>query len=112
MLPAPGRFSTITGTRHLALSRLARKRATASTVPPASNGATILTVRSGYSAAAGPGAANTAAINTALHAWVTPGRRVIERSALRMFQNGSSLSDDVMRKNRRGRNVPTDPTRG
>jgi hypothetical protein len=29
-----------------------------------------------------------------------------------MFQNGSSLSDDVMRKNRRGRNVPTDPTRG
>src|ERR1700733_377003 len=57
MLPAPGRFSTITGTRQRALSRLARNRATASTVPPASNGAMIFTVRSGYSAAAAGSAA-------------------------------------------------------
>src|SRR5207244_3974164 len=49
---APGRFSTMTGTCHLALRRLARTRATASTVPPASKGTTILTVRSGYSAKA------------------------------------------------------------
>jgi len=54
-LPAPGRFSTITGTLHFAFSRLASTRATASTVPPASNGTTILTVRSGKSACAGAG---------------------------------------------------------
>src|SRR5262249_25361814 len=58
MLPAPGRFSTITGTCHLLLSRSARARATGSTGPPASNGTPILTVRSGYSAHAGRGRAS------------------------------------------------------
>ena len=50
VLPAPGRFSTITGTFHLSFRRCASARATVSMLPPASNGTTILTVRTGNSA--------------------------------------------------------------
>ncbi len=55
VLPAPGRFSTITGTFHFSFSRCASARATVSMLPPASNGTTILTVWSGNSALAARG---------------------------------------------------------
>src|SRR5690625_5106617 len=75
MPPAPARLSITAGSPHFSANGLATKRAAVSTGPPAGNGTTKLTARSGQSSAACVTGAQPKALTPKVNAAATPNQR-------------------------------------